>query len=73
MTQRFIRGIGRASYNAVEDELARELIETGKHDEVRFLHDLKVTLDATAVTADDSWHRERGRVKAADGTQGSLL
>jgi hypothetical protein len=73
MTQRFIAGIGRANYVEVEDQLARDLIAVGAHDEVRLLHDLKVTLDAAAVEADNSWHRERASIADRAGRQGSLL
>lgn len=64
MTTRFLPGIGRASYTAIEDQLARDLIADGHYDEVRFLHDLKVTFDARPVD-DDSWLREQRALDAA--------
>lgn len=72
MKVRFIPGLGRATYNPVEDELARSLIAGGHHDEVLFLHELKVELDAVAVEDDDSWATERAAVFAGRGVQGVL-
>lgn len=70
MKHRFIRGIGGANYSEVEEQLAHDLIAVGKHDEVAFLHELKVSLDATAVEADSSWNAQRA---ASQGVQEALL
>lgn len=79
MTTRFLPGIGRAEYEPVEDQLARDLIAAGHHDEVRFLHDLKVTFDARPnpdvvphFTA-ASWQREHDRIADGVGVQEAML
>jgi hypothetical protein len=72
VTQRFLPGLGRASYTREEDELCRALIADGRHDEVRFLHELKVTLDAAPLD-DDSWHRERQAVRSSAPRQEALI
>lgn len=70
MTQRFLAGIGRASYSRAEDQLARDLIAAGEHEQVRSLHFLKVIVDARGVETDESWQREVAKTTAS---QAALL